>query len=161
AFDQLADASPAGLQLLHLLAWLAPEPVPLTLLTQHPQQLPEPLASTVRDPLAAAELTTTLRRRSLARVTPDTLHLHRVPPPVLRRPPTPPPPPRGGGAAAAAPPPPPPPPPRPPRTPPAVWPTWRHPPPHAPPAPAPGRTPDPASAEVPWLLDTASTYLTT
>ena len=33
-------------------AWLAPEPIPLTLFTEHTDRLPQPLAETAADPLA-------------------------------------------------------------------------------------------------------------
>ena len=52
AFDRLAADNPAALLLLSLAAWLAPEPIPLTVFTQHPDRLPDPLPSTVGDPLA-------------------------------------------------------------------------------------------------------------
>jgi hypothetical protein len=78
AFDRLAADAPAGLVLLSIAAWLAPEPVPLTLFTAHPELLPEPLATVAADPLAVAELTGLLRRRALARVEADTLQLHRL-----------------------------------------------------------------------------------
>jgi hypothetical protein len=84
AFDRLVADDPATLQLLSLVAWLAPDPVPLTLITQHPQQLPEPLANAVCDPLAVADRTAALRRRSMARITPDSVQLHRVPAALLR-----------------------------------------------------------------------------
>ena len=45
ARDRLADADPAALALLTLAAWLGPAPVPLALLTDHPDVLPEPLAA--------------------------------------------------------------------------------------------------------------------
>jgi hypothetical protein len=76
AFDRVAVDDPAALQLLSLVAWLAPEPVPLTLITQQPQRLP--------DPLAVAGLTAALRRRGMVRTTPDSLQLHRVPAALLR-----------------------------------------------------------------------------
>ena len=66
AFDRLAAADPTALQLLTLIAWLGPEPVPLTLLTNHPEPLPPPLARAVADLLALTRHTTTLRRRGLA-----------------------------------------------------------------------------------------------
>jgi hypothetical protein len=56
AFDRLAVDEPAGLNLLRLAAQLAPEPIPLTLFTAHPDRLPKPLATAVADPLAFAEL---------------------------------------------------------------------------------------------------------
>jgi hypothetical protein len=46
AFDQLAATDPDALELLTLLAWLGPEPVPLTLLTDNPNALPDTLART-------------------------------------------------------------------------------------------------------------------
>jgi hypothetical protein len=84
AFNRLANDNPAALLLLSLAAWLAPEPIPLTLFTQHPDQLPEPLPSTVGDPLAVAALTGLLQRRGLAQVTPQTIRLHQVPAALLR-----------------------------------------------------------------------------
>jgi tetratricopeptide (TPR) repeat protein len=84
AFDRLAAADPAALQLLALLAWLAPEPVPRTLLTAAPFVLPQPLAAAAGDPLRMAELTALLRRRGVARVNPESLLLHRVPAGLLR-----------------------------------------------------------------------------
>src|SRR5215470_11920290 len=84
AFDRLAADDPTAMQLLSLLAWLAPEPVPLTLITQHPQQLPDRLAAMATDPLAMADRIAALRRRGMARTTPDSLQLHRVPAALLR-----------------------------------------------------------------------------
>ncbi|WP_410673720.1 FxSxx-COOH system tetratricopeptide repeat protein [Amycolatopsis sp. cmx-4-68] len=83
-FDQLADEHPAALELLTVAAWLAPEPAPLTLFTGHTDRLPQPLADAAADPLAFAEVTAVLRRQSLARITPETLQLHRVPAALLR-----------------------------------------------------------------------------
>ncbi|WP_433264687.1 FxSxx-COOH system tetratricopeptide repeat protein [Actinosynnema sp. CS-041913] len=84
AFDALADLDPAGLQLLTLLAWLAPEPFPHTLLPDHTTCLPDPLATTTADPLALAATLDRLHSRALARVIGDTIHLHRVPAALLR-----------------------------------------------------------------------------
>jgi tetratricopeptide (TPR) repeat protein len=84
AFDRLAADNPTAMQLLCLTAWLAPEPAPLTLFTEHPDNLPSPLAETVTDPLAFARVATILRQRAMARMTPDSLQLHRVPAALLR-----------------------------------------------------------------------------
>ena len=84
AFDRLAADYPAALLLLSLTSWLAPEPIPLTLFTQHPEQLPDPLTGTVSDPLAVAAITGLVQRRGLAQVTPQTIRLHRVPAALLR-----------------------------------------------------------------------------
>jgi Domain of unknown function (DUF4062)/NB-ARC domain len=65
AFEQLAAEDPAALTLLKLAAQLAPEPIPFTLFTAHPELLPAPLATAAADPMAFAELTGVLRRRAL------------------------------------------------------------------------------------------------
>jgi hypothetical protein len=89
SFDRLAEDDPAALQLVSLLAWLAPAPVPLSLVTDHPGPLPAPLARVAADPLAIAGSVARLRRRSLVTVVPGgdggtTLELHRVPAALLR-----------------------------------------------------------------------------
>ena len=84
AFDRLAADDAAAAQALTLLAWLAPEPVPISLLTGHPDLLPEPLAGVAADPLGMAELRAVLRRRGLARVGADSVLLHRIPAALLR-----------------------------------------------------------------------------
>jgi tetratricopeptide (TPR) repeat protein len=84
ALDRLNVQSPAALQLLTLAAYLAPEPIPLTLFTAHPAHLPAPLATAAEDPLAFADLTRLLRQRGLARVEPATLQLHRLLAAILR-----------------------------------------------------------------------------
>jgi hypothetical protein len=75
ARDRLAAADPAALALLTLAAWLGPARVPLALLTDHPDVLPEPLASAARTP-GLADHAALLGRRGLARVTDDDLLLH-------------------------------------------------------------------------------------
>ncbi|MCA1835837.1 MAG: tetratricopeptide repeat protein, partial [Actinobacteria bacterium] len=75
---RLAAQSPAALVLLSLAAYLAPEPIPLTLFTTHPAQLPDPLASAAADPLAFTELIRLLRQHGLAPVESATLTLHRL-----------------------------------------------------------------------------------
>lgn len=62
AFDRLAADHPAALQMLTVAAWLAPEPVPLTV-AEHTDRLPRPLAAVTTDPLDLPELGATLRRR--------------------------------------------------------------------------------------------------
>jgi tetratricopeptide (TPR) repeat protein len=158
AFDRLNADDPAALQLLTLLAWLAPEPVPLTLITEHPDKVPEPLASTAADPLTLAATTATLRRRAMARITPENVHLHRVPAALLRTrndlDPT------DGWTVTAV------------RllravlpvdvwNNPVVWPTWRQFLPHVLTATDADRSLDQAAAEVSWLLDRAASYLQT
>jgi tetratricopeptide (TPR) repeat protein len=84
ALDRLAAQSPAALQLLSLAAYLGPEPIPLTLITAQPAQLPDPLASAAADPLLFTALTRLLRQHGLARVEPDSLTLHRLLAAILR-----------------------------------------------------------------------------
>ncbi|MGH3873763.1 MAG: FxSxx-COOH system tetratricopeptide repeat protein [Pseudonocardiaceae bacterium] len=84
ALERLAAQSPAALQLLTLAAYLAPEPIPLTLFTTHPAQLPYPLATAVADPLVFTELIQLLRQHGLARVDTATLTLHRLLAAILR-----------------------------------------------------------------------------
>ncbi|MGH3999836.1 MAG: tetratricopeptide repeat protein, partial [Pseudonocardiaceae bacterium] len=84
AFERLAADEPAALDLLSLAAQLAPEPIPYTLFTAHPDRLPEPLATAAGDPLAFAGLTRLLRRRALARISADNLQLHRLVQAILR-----------------------------------------------------------------------------
>ncbi|MEU4517379.1 FxSxx-COOH system tetratricopeptide repeat protein, partial [Amycolatopsis sp. NPDC024027] len=80
SFDQLAHDHPTALRTLTLLAWLAPEPVPLTLLTHQTGEA----RAIAQDPLAFADLITALRSRGLAEVTTTTIQLHRVPAALLR-----------------------------------------------------------------------------
>ncbi len=84
ALDRLTAQSPAALQLLFLAAYLAPEPIPLTLFTTHSAQLPEPLATAAADPLAFTALIRRLRQQGLARIESATLALHRLLAAILR-----------------------------------------------------------------------------
>ncbi len=84
ALDRLAAQSPAALQLLTVAAYLAPEPIPLSLFSTHTAQLPEPLGTTAGDPLAFAVLIRLLRQYGLARVESATLTLHRLLGAILR-----------------------------------------------------------------------------
>jgi Tetratricopeptide repeat len=84
ALDRLAVQSPGALELLTVAAYLAPEPIPLTLVTSHPAQLPDLLAAVAADPLAFTELTRLLRQYGLARVESTTLTLHRLLAAILR-----------------------------------------------------------------------------
>ncbi|MFD1145508.1 FxSxx-COOH system tetratricopeptide repeat protein, partial [Saccharothrix hoggarensis] len=69
----------AAVQLLDLLAWMAPEPVPLDLFTAHPQALPAPLAEAAADPYGFAETVGTLVGWFLARRSDDEVTIaHRL-----------------------------------------------------------------------------------
>ena len=84
SFDRLATDDPAAMTLLTLVAWLAPEPVPLDLVTKNAEALPGPLAEVAADALTFRPCTATLHRRGLAHVTPTSVTLHRVPAALLR-----------------------------------------------------------------------------
>ncbi|MGH4007071.1 MAG: FxSxx-COOH system tetratricopeptide repeat protein [Pseudonocardiaceae bacterium] len=84
ALDRLSAQSPAALQLLSLAGCLAPEPIPLTLISTHPTLLPDPLATAAGDPLAFIALPQLLRQHGLARVESTTLALHRLLAAILR-----------------------------------------------------------------------------
>jgi hypothetical protein len=160
AFDQLAATDPDALELLTLLAWLGPDPVPLTLLTDNPDALPDTLAGTVADPLALTRCTTTLRRRGLATTTPHALQMHRVPAALLRARTRHADPPAGGWPAAVV------------RlldaalsgdvwNNPGVWPMWQELLPHVLAATDLDRALDDVPDELWWLLDRAASYLHT
>jgi tetratricopeptide (TPR) repeat protein len=156
AFDRLAAEDPAALDLLTLVAWCGPEPVPLNLLTDHSDALPDPLAAVVTDPLALARCTAVLHRRAMATVGSHTIDLHRVPAALLRA--------RTGDPGSAG------------GTWPAtvvrllrcalpdpwnnppVWPWWQQLLPHVLAAVEPDRPVDDVADEVLWLLDRAATY---
>jgi tetratricopeptide (TPR) repeat protein len=70
------ESAPAA-DLLTLLAFLAPEDIPVSLLAAHADLLPEPLASTLADTQAAEVAVGVLRRYSLVRSTGDALFVHR------------------------------------------------------------------------------------
>ena len=83
-FEWLAADSPVALDLLTLLAWFGPEPVPLTLLVDNADRLPPALAAMASDALASARCVGVLHRRALVTVTPHSVQLHRVPAALLR-----------------------------------------------------------------------------
>jgi Tetratricopeptide repeat/Domain of unknown function (DUF4062) len=84
AFDRLAADDPTALDLLTVVAWCGPEPVPLSLLTDHPDPLPHRLRPVATDPLLLARCTAILHRRGIATVSPHGIQLHRIPAALLR-----------------------------------------------------------------------------
>jgi hypothetical protein len=78
AFEQLAADDPPALALLTLLAWLGPEPFPLSLLTRHPDLMPAALAGLAPSRPQLAERAATLQRRSLVRVHGEIVQVHRT-----------------------------------------------------------------------------------
>ncbi|SDY84689.1 Tetratricopeptide repeat-containing protein [Geodermatophilus africanus] len=83
--ERLRGEDPAAVQLLELAAFLAPEPVPSTLLTGHPELLDEPLRTTATDPDALADTVGALVGYSLARRHPDGFVVHRLVQSVIRQ----------------------------------------------------------------------------
>jgi hypothetical protein len=84
ALQKLQDKAPAAVGLLTLAAFLAPDDVPQPLVVAHGDVLPEPLATTVADPLAAGDAVAALRGFSLVRVVADGLFAHRLLQAVVR-----------------------------------------------------------------------------
>src|SRR6185312_14932554 len=84
ALDRLAADDPTALALLTVVAWCGPEPVPLTLLSYHPDTLPGQLRPVATDPLVLARCTAIVRRRGMATVSPHGIQLHRIPAALLR-----------------------------------------------------------------------------
>ena len=78
SLERVAAESPAALQLMAVCAYLAPVGIPLDLFTRHPGELPEPLASTVADPLALHEAVAVAIDYSLGNRTAGGLQLHRL-----------------------------------------------------------------------------------
>jgi hypothetical protein len=75
---RVAQESSAAEDLLTLCAFLAPDSIPRSLLTHHPDVLPTPLATAVRDRLAFQRALGALRRYSLVAVTDQTVSMHRL-----------------------------------------------------------------------------------
>jgi tetratricopeptide (TPR) repeat protein len=84
ACEGLAADRPPALDLLTLAAFMAPEPIPLTLFSKHAPILPGEFAEAAADPLALAGLVRVLRQRRLARVGPGSIQVHRLVQKILR-----------------------------------------------------------------------------
>jgi hypothetical protein len=76
--QHLREAEAAAVDLLTLVAFLGPDNLPQPLLAARADELPEPLASVARDPLALGDSVAALRRYSLVRVVADGLFVHRL-----------------------------------------------------------------------------------
>ena len=84
SFERLEADSPAGAALLNLAAFLAPDDIPTSLISEGAERLPEPLAVAVGDPLALDTALAALRRYSLADVAGESLSVHRLVQAVVR-----------------------------------------------------------------------------
>ncbi len=85
SLDRLRCEDPAAVQLLELAAFLAPEPIPLSLVGEHAELLDEPLRGTAADPDALADAVGALIGYSLARRSPDGFQVHRLVQAVIRQ----------------------------------------------------------------------------
>jgi class 3 adenylate cyclase len=84
SFERLRAEDPAAVQLLEIAAFLAPEPIPLFLLSGNTELLAEPLRATAADPDALADTIGALVGYSLARRHPDAFQVHRLVQAVIR-----------------------------------------------------------------------------
>jgi hypothetical protein len=84
SLERLRTEDPAGVQLLELAAFLAPEPIPLSLVGDHAELLDGPLRGTAADSDALADTLGALVGYSLARRSADGFQLHRLVTAVIR-----------------------------------------------------------------------------
>jgi hypothetical protein len=84
SLDRLRGEDPAAVQLLELAAFLAPEPIPLALVSDHADLLDEPLRTIAADPDTLTDSVGALIGYSLARRHPDGFQLHRLVQAVIR-----------------------------------------------------------------------------
>jgi tetratricopeptide (TPR) repeat protein len=84
ALDRIKTQTPVAEDLLCLCAFLAPDDLPRSLLVEHPEVLPERLASTVTDRVGFGQVLGALRRYSLVTVTAEALSTHRLVQAVVR-----------------------------------------------------------------------------
>ncbi|MFL6025404.1 MAG: FxSxx-COOH system tetratricopeptide repeat protein, partial [Friedmanniella sp.] len=85
SLERLRAEDPAAVQLLELAAFLAPELIPLCLLSDHAELLDEPLRATATDPDALADTVGALVGYSLARRSPEGFQVHRLVQAVIRQ----------------------------------------------------------------------------
>src|SRR4051794_10911966 len=84
SLDRLSCEDPAAVQLLQWAAFLAPEPIPLCLFSEHAELLGEPLRSTAANADDLADTVGALVGYSLARRAPDGFQVHRLVQAVIR-----------------------------------------------------------------------------
>ncbi|MFD1938223.1 FxSxx-COOH system tetratricopeptide repeat protein [Nonomuraea mangrovi] len=81
SFDRLRESHPAALQLLQVCAFLAPEPIPRSLLTSsRDMEGPPELLQALRDPIALSRTTRAINQYALAKLNhrDNTVSLHRL-----------------------------------------------------------------------------------
>jgi tetratricopeptide (TPR) repeat protein len=85
SLQRLHQETFAAVELLNLLAFLAPDDFPWQLLADHAENLPNTLAAAARDELALAEVIGAAQRYSLVKVTGNGLVVHRLLQAVIRQ----------------------------------------------------------------------------
>jgi hypothetical protein len=85
SLERLRTDSPAAVALLELAAFLAPEPIPLSLFSSHPELLEEPLCTAAADPDTLDDVLGAVVGLSLARRHADSFQLHRLVQAVIRQ----------------------------------------------------------------------------
>jgi tetratricopeptide (TPR) repeat protein len=85
SLERIRGQVPVAEDLLTLCAFLAPDDIPRTLLPNHPDALPERLATVVCDRVAYQQAIAALHRYSLTTVTRDALSVHRLVQAVVRK----------------------------------------------------------------------------
>jgi TIR domain len=78
SLDRAEAENPAAVQLLEICSYLAPEPVPLDLLTAHTDLLPAPLSTAAASKLDFTDTIAVLTDYSLAKRSPAGLQVHRL-----------------------------------------------------------------------------------
>ena len=78
SFQQAEQQAPAAAELLRLCAFLAPDDIPLSMLRDGAEHLPDALAAAVTDQLACNRTIATLRRYSLITKQDDSISIHRL-----------------------------------------------------------------------------------
>lgn len=84
SFQRVEEESPLGADLLRLMAFLAPDDIPRSLISASTEHLPERLALAVDDALALDDAIAALRRYSLVEVDGEMLSVHRLVQTVVR-----------------------------------------------------------------------------
>jgi tetratricopeptide (TPR) repeat protein len=78
SFKAASEKARSAEGLLNLLAFLAPEEIPLDLILPHYDELPQPWASALSDRIAVDEAVAAMRRYSLVEVTEGVVTIHRL-----------------------------------------------------------------------------------
>ena len=84
SFERLEAVSPVGAALLSLAAFMAPDDIPTSLISEGAEHLLEPLDAAAADPLELDDALAALRRSSLAEAAEQSMSVHRLVQAVVR-----------------------------------------------------------------------------